>query len=86
MADVPIIVECIGFKKMNDITYHLLTRHIKITPFAKGDLHKSEYEFVKSFCERLGPVDDIIMLTGYIHVKFTNSVEDIEPRIMVLRG
>jgi hypothetical protein len=34
ITEIPIIVDCIGFRKLNEVTLHLLRKHVKIQQYA----------------------------------------------------
>lgn len=53
-SEVPLIVDCIGFRKINEVTLHYLRRHVKIQQYSERDLDKKEYEFIKQYCTSLG--------------------------------
>jgi len=36
VSEVPLLVDCIGFRKLNEVTLHYLCRHVKIQQYSEG--------------------------------------------------
>lgn len=84
--EVRIIVDSLGFRKLNEVTLHYLRKHIKIQQYSECELDRKEYEFIRNYCSTLGELEGISLTRGFLHASFTKPIEHFEPRLMVMKG
>lgn len=79
-------MDCIGFKKLNEVTLHYLRRHVKIQHYSEREIDRNEYDFIKQYCSALGQLESITLSINFLHASFAKPLEPLEPKLMVMKG